>query len=443
MPNHQFHAEHILLAILFIALLLSLWKNNQAQIKRLHKKGKITRPRQLKPKTPKNCPGCREGVELMVGKPRTDVVAYAQHKSSRGRTKRLATQGHACPNPNCPYFGVVDQQLHALVGNGKRGKDKEIQYWRCQMCRKDFTSRLHTPLYCLKSDEGQIILVLMLLAEGCDFSVLVRCSGHSEATVSRWLERMGKHSGLLHNRYFQGLLLSHVQVDELCCWVRRVGKMWLWLAIDPVTKILPSLHLGQRKNDDAMALIHDLKQRLRECCVPAFTSDGLNAYFYALTAHFGKWYRPVGARLDRWKVSELLLHGQLVKQRKRGKTKFAVMRMLWGKRCLLTARLKENGFSALIQTAFIERVNLTIRRGVSSLMRKTWSLAQTPEHLLLHCEWWRAYYHFVRPHESLALKVPGLGRYRQRTPAVAARLVSGNWTVRDILMKPLSPMQSP
>jgi hypothetical protein len=44
----------------------------------------------------------------------------------------------------------------------------------------------------------------------------------------------------------------------------------LWLAIpvetgeafDPVTKILPSLHLGKRKNVDAMILLHDLKLRL-------------------------------------------------------------------------------------------------------------------------------------------------------------------------------------
>lgn len=31
----------------------------------------------------------------------------------------------------------------------------------------------------------------------------------------------------------------------------------------------------------------------------------------------------------------------------------------------------------------------------------TWSLAQFPHELTDHLEWWRAYYHFVRPHESL------------------------------------------
>jgi IS1 family transposase len=394
------------------------------------------------------------GVELMVVKPRTDVIPYFQRKSSRGRMKRLSTEGHACPNPDCEYFGVVDHQLHALlVGDGKRGKLKPIQYWKCQHCEKRFTSRLHTPLYCLKSDEGQIILVLMLLAEGCDLSVLVRCSRYSEATVSRWLERMGKHSGVLHNRYFRQLSIALIQVDELCCWVRRKGKMWLWLGIDPVTKILPSLHLGERKNADGMALIHDLKQRLIDECIPKPSlskalyqrwTKGLllrldSPPFDRLRPSFGEWVRPEGARRDHWRVSEKLLHGQLVKQQKSAKGKYAVMRMAWGKRSELTARLKEHGYSATIQTAFIERVNLTIRRGVSSLMRKTWSLAQEPEHLLLHCEWGRAYYHFVRPHESLAVMVAGLGRYRQRTPAQAAGLVSGGWTVGEILTKPLIP----
>ena len=56
--------------------------------------------------------------------------------------------------------------------------------------------------------------------------------------------------------------------------------------------------------------------------------------------------------------------------------------------------------------SFIERVNLTIRRGVAPLMRKTWALAQSPDHLRLHMEWWRAYYHFVRPHDSLQLRYP-------------------------------------
>jgi IS1 family transposase len=282
----------------------------------------------------------------------------------------------------------------------------------------------------------------MLLAEGCDISVLVRCSKHCEATLTRWLERAGKHSSRLHDRFFRDLVLIFVQMAELYCRVRRSSKMWLWLATDPVTKILPSLPLGHRKNEDAMALTHDLKMRLKLDCIPAFTTDGLRGSFYSISAPFGRWFRPARARTDHWQVSEDLLPGQLIKQHKRGTSKFATMRMRWGKRKDLNKLLEEHGFAALIQTAFIERVNLTIRRGVAPLMRKIWSLAQYPDHLRLHAAWWRSYYHFMRPHESLAVSVPGLRKQRQRSPALAANLTHKLWSVEEVLKLPLAPALS-
>lgn len=38
---------------------------------------------------------------------------------------------------------------------------------------------------------------------------------------------------------------------------------------------------------------------------------------------------------------------------------------------------------------------------VAVLARRTWATAQQSSHLSASLEWWRAYYHFVRPHESL------------------------------------------
>jgi hypothetical protein len=95
----------------------------------------------------------------------------------------------------------------------------------------------------------------------------------------------------------------------------------------------------------------------------------------------------------------------------------------------------------LIQTAFIERVNLTFRQGVSALSRRTWAYAQSERHLLLHCEWlihvtW--IFLLVRAHESLRLPVPGLKRrYRQRTPAMALGLTDHIWEVSDLLHYPV------
>jgi hypothetical protein len=87
---------------------------------------------------------------------------------------------------------------------------------------------------------------------------------------------------------------------------------------------------------------------------------------------------------------------------------------------------------------FIERVNLTIRQGVSLLTRRTWSLPQTDQHLLNHVEWWRGYYHWIRPHQTLREPIPGeTRRYRNRTPAMALGLTDHIWTVEELLRTPV------
>ncbi|MCB9135847.1 MAG: hypothetical protein H6636_10510 [Anaerolineales bacterium] len=117
-------------------------------------------------------------------------------------------------------------------------------------------------------------------------------------------------------------------MDELHARVRREGVQWVWVALDPVTKVIPTLSLGPRTTEAAMQFVHQVAQVLASGCVPAFTTDGLRAYFYALTAHFGQWGQAPGQRTAHWQVSDELLHGQLVKRK--GQAQFAVMRMVWG-----------------------------------------------------------------------------------------------------------------
>ncbi len=296
-------------------------------------------------------------------------------------------------------------------------------------------------MYYVKTAAGQVKEVLWYLAEGIDVSVLARRTGRKEETLTQWLNRMGEHSARWHDELFRDLDLGLVQMDELYAKVRGTDEArWLWLAIDPGSKALPSLHLGGRRAADAYALMHDLKHRLHHACVPAFTTDGLRAYFHAVTAHFGGWFRPPWARKDHRQVDERLLHGQLVKRNQNRKLKYTITRMLWGQRHALYDTLEAHGFRRLIQTAFIERVNLTIRQGVSLLTRRTWSLAQSDQHLLNHVEWWRCYYHFIRPHESLRERASDQPRrWRQRTPAMALGLADHIWTVAEAIHKPVPP----
>ena len=102
----------------------------------------------------------------------------------------------------------------------------------------------------------------------------------------------------------------------------------------------------------------------------------------------------------------------------------------------LKVTLQGLGFSGRLNTAFIERVNLTVRHGIAALARRTWATAKPAPHLLAHLEWWRAYYHFVRPHRSLRVALVQARerggkqvaqRYRQRTPAMAAGRTHRRW----------------
>ncbi len=150
--------------------------------------------------------------------------------------------------------------------------------------------------------------------------------------------------------------------------------------------------------------------------------------------------RRRGQKVRRWQVAAGLIYGQVKKSYRRRKLARVTHVMRLGTQADLTAALQGMGFSGRLNTAFIERVNLTVRHGVAALARRTWATAQQAPQLLAHLEWWRAYYHFVRPHVTLrmALMQPRerggklvAQRYRQRTEALAAGRTTRRWTTRE------------
>jgi hypothetical protein len=215
--------------------------------------------RLLKPRCPDDCPACRLAsiASSVVGPAPVPVRPWYEVKSRRGAPKRISTEGFACPNQRCTYSGITDAHIHALVGDGKHGHAERIQTFRCQACRTTFSARRHTPLYRLKTPSQQVAMVLAALAEGLDPSAAERVFGYQQATITTWLSRAGGHAQILHERFFCHLHLPHLQLDELRTRLRCSKQvLWLWLAIDPCTKILPVLSLGPRTQQMAHLLIH-------------------------------------------------------------------------------------------------------------------------------------------------------------------------------------------
>jgi hypothetical protein len=145
-------------------------------------------------------------------------------------------------------------------------------------------------------------------------------------------------------------------------------------------------------------------------------------------------------------VKAQLLYGQLKKTYRRRKLVKVERRMRWGTLEAFNAKLKEEGLGRVLNTAFLERINLTIRRGIAALQRRSWSTTQTQPSLDLYFQWWRVYYHFVRPHGSVLERLPEprvrgghriLQRYRKQTPAMAVGVTDHRWTVTEVSSFPL------
>jgi IS1 family transposase/transposase-like protein len=439
----------VILAILILwfelyRLLRRYWI--QRILKKKREAKQLRKPRVMKPKSEKDCPFCmNEKGKLGLSKPGRPM-AWSLRKGRGGPIKRISTQGYFGPNPECDYFCITDENIHALVGYGSHGKQEPIQDLKCQACRKKFTSRKNTILYRLKTQSWLVEKILWLMALGVDASVLEEVFSVSEITIRTWLCRSGIQSKKLHQYFMLELDLIHVQLDELWANMKRSNQdMWVWVASDAITKIVPVMLVGGRSQDMAYRVVHELKGRLRSGCIPVFSTDGLKHYFYALTAHFGLWESLTGKK-PIWVLFSNFVYAQVIKHQRRRRTVQVERRILCGEEQYYRERLKSVGLSGRINTSFVERINLTIRQCVSKLTRRTWGPAHFTPELLEHLEWWRAYYHFVRFHESLALALVNPNqrkgkqqpiRYRHRTPAMAANLTNRRWTVKELLSYPL------
>lgn len=389
----------------------------------------------LRPRTPKDCPLCQGNHPH--AHPPPDIIPWSHVKSQRGRRKVLVSEGHACPNKACLYYGITDQHIHALVGDGIEGVREPIQWWRCQACGERFSERHDTAMRWLKTPSRRVQEVVTALGEGVDQAAAVRIFKHHPTTIARWLRRAGQLDKPLHDRFFSRFVAHYIQLDELKTKTRKMGEIWVWVALDVSTRVMIALHIGPRNQNSAYQLLHEVKHRLDEAPIPVFSSDGLKMYFYAITAHYGCWLPPLpGKRAWHWMVDERVLFAQLHKLKVGYKLTDLKSFIRLGTRLLYRQTLQALGFTGKVETAYVERQNLTLRELIAPLSRRTWSLANNEYTLGLHIGWGRVYYHFARHHHSLRLP-DALGRYRQRTPAMAAEVVPKRLTVAELLLMPL------
>src|SRR6266567_2028427 len=233
---------------------------------------------------PRRLPGLSSGLPAGV-RWRASVSScappFARSKAGGERATRVSTAGFACPNQQCKYFGNTDDQFHAAFWRwqawpGRAHPDLSLSGVPHHIQR----STQHSTLASEKPHRTKSQWSSLRLPEGLDPSAAMRVFGFQQATITRWLTRAGGHAEILHERCFRNLHVPHLQVDEIRTRLRRSTQiLWVWLVIDPTTKILPVLQLGPRTQNAAHTVIHSLRQLLAPGCIPLFTSDGLHVYF--------------------------------------------------------------------------------------------------------------------------------------------------------------------
>jgi len=310
------------------------------------------------------------------------------------------------------------------------------------------------------------------LAEGLGIRAVARGFEVDPNTVLQWLVEVADHAVAFSQYVLHDVRVTQVQLDELFTLlsavktgevseaeaVERLSRSphWVWAAIDPVTKLLLTVDVGDRTLAMAQRVVHQVVQVLAPACVPLFLTDGFKAYATALLAHFGQWVQlprrqATGpAPKPRWMPRPGLLYAQVIKTVRRRRLVRVSHRVVFG-----TLEAVEQGLAACgwqINTAFIERVNLTIRQHVAAVGRRVMTLCKGEEGLHQQLALYHVYYNFCLPHASLRLPLPqsaptyGNGsatRWQPQTPAMATGLTDHGWTLREVLLFRVPPWPQP
>jgi IS1 family transposase len=217
------------------------------------------------------------------------------------------------------------------------------------------------------------------------------------------------------------------------------GDVYTFTALKTDTRLFVSHHEGDRTTEDAINLFRDVERRRSiHSPIPVFTSDNWDPFEEGLINVYGFLETPAYQGIGRKPLPMLLpnpnlKYAQVCKRKERGRVVEVVQRVVFGDPGEVL-RLLGADTGGKINTAYIERFNLTIRNSLARFIRKGLNCSkdlQMHSHVI---DFFQAWYNFVKPHQSLRLEVTlGKKRWMQRTPAMAEGLTDHLWSLKELL----------
>src|SRR5713226_4847729 len=315
---------------------------------------------------------------------------------TRGRPRQVDTSWHCCPRPHCASRGWVGLGNISANGHPSGGPWRQLH---CTSCDGYFQETHGTPFHGKRVAPEKLVWAVGALAEGLGIRAVARVFEVDPTTVLAWLVEVAEHAAAFAQYFLHDVRVTQVQLDELFALLSAVqtGEVsegeaitrlsrsphWVWAAIDPVTKLLLTIEGGDRTLAMAQPVVHQLVRLLAPGCVPLFFTDGFKAYTTALLTHYGQWMHPPRQRAQgpapkpRWMPLPGLLYAQVIKTMRRRRLIRVRHRVVFGTLAAIEQVLAAHGWH--LNTAFIERLNLTIRQHVAAVGRRVITLCKGEE----------------------------------------------------------------
>ena len=320
--------------------------------------------------------------------------------------------------------------------------DRQRERYRCKTCKKTFTSRTGTMFEGLRKPSELIVIVVTLLAYGCPVQAIVKAFRLDERTVAFWRDRAGKQCQRVQENLMQqaDLTLSHVQADE----IRVKGRkqvLWMALAILVPTRLwLAGVVQPERTTSLADHLFEQVRQWTKHISAILVCVDGWPAYPHSIERAFRtKIKRTVGRGRCCLEIWSDLVIGQVIKRQHNHRVVEVERRLLRGDPQKAQKLLQETSGCNVLNTAYIERLNGTMRERLANLSRKCRHAACRLETLRQGMFLLGVTYNVCWPHQQLSLSG------QQISPAMASGLTDHLWSIVELLRYkvPPEPWQEP
>lgn len=326
--------------------------------------------------------------------------------------KTLRRPQSFCSKPSCGS-NKENQEPRLATHGWFRTRTARRRRRICKICGTTASATNGTPYHRMRRPKGDLDRALHMSTEGMTASAIARVLRASVSTVTRWLEKAGRHAQAFSDEHDEVREPVELQLDELKSYgIGEAADSWCYVGIEVWSRFWAALHVGKRTLRSTLLFVRQARAACGSLPWPILvTTDEFKYYKYCIDRAFG----PSCAYVQ---VKNTYRRDRIVR---------TCWELVLGPEWRLDFARRRSEDGTRPNTSFAERLNLFERRSCCYLHRRTPGPARKVRRLSDALEILRVYYNYIRPHASLSVNRP------PRTPAMAAGIFDRRLSFRTIM----------